>query len=91
MNLGTAVPTSSESVIAQTVLACTDMASTKTGALIVFERTTLLNDQMGTGTIVNADVTSELLRNIFSSRPRCTMARSSSERGASPPPAACCR
>ena len=65
MNLGTAVPTSSESVIAQTVLACTDMASTKTGALIVFERTTLLNDQMGTGTIVNADVTSELLRNIF--------------------------
>ena len=65
MNLGTAVPTSSESVIAQTVLACTDMASTRTGALIVFERTTLLNDQMGTGTIVNADVTSELLRNIF--------------------------
>ena len=65
MNLGMAVPTSSESVIAQTVLACTDMASTKTGALIVFERTTLLNDQMGTGTIVNADVTSELLRNIF--------------------------
>lgn len=91
MNLGTAVPTSSESVIAQTVLACTDMASTKTGALIVFERTTLLNDQMGTGTIVNADVTSELLRNIFSSRPRCTTARSSSARGASPPPAACCR
>ena len=65
MNLGTAVPTSSESVIAQTVLACTDMASTRPGALIVFARTTLLNDQMGTGTIVNADVTSELLRNIF--------------------------
>ena len=65
MNLSTAVPTSSESVIAQTVLACTDMSATRTGALIVFERTTLLNDQMSTGTIVNADVTSELLRNIF--------------------------
>ncbi len=54
-----------DSVITQTVLACSAMSKTKTGALIVFERTTGLNDPMSTGTIVNADVTSELLRNIF--------------------------
>ena len=41
------------------------MSESRTGALIVFERTISLNEQMATGTIVNADVTSELLRNIF--------------------------
>lgn len=65
VNMSSANPMSSESVIAQTVLACTDMSATKTGALIVFERNTLLTEQMSTGTIVNADVTDELLRNIF--------------------------
>lgn len=54
-----------ESVIVQTVLACEDMARTKTGALIVFERTSSLNDPMSTGTIINSDVTAELLRNMF--------------------------
>lgn len=54
-----------EAVITQTALACQDMSGTKTGALIVFERTTSLNDPMSTGTIINADVTAELLRNIF--------------------------
>ena len=34
-----------------------------------------LNEQMSTGTIVNADVTSELLRNIFFVKAPCTMAR----------------
>ena len=65
MNLSTAVPTSSESVINQTVLACTIMSDSRTGALIVFERTSSLNDQIATGTVVNAEVSSELLRNIF--------------------------
>lgn len=54
-----------EPVIAQTVLACADMSRTKTGALIVFERTSSLTDPISTGTIINADTTSELLRNIF--------------------------
>ncbi len=58
-------PATMETVINQTVLACTSMSESKTGALIVFERTNSLNDAMLTGTIINADVSSELLRNIF--------------------------
>lgn len=54
-----------EGVINQTVVACQNLAETKTGALIIFEREYKLNDIMATGTIVNADVTSELLKNIF--------------------------
>ncbi len=59
------VPVTMESVINQVVLACTSMSESRTGALIVFERMNSLNDQIATGTIVNADVSSELLRNIF--------------------------
>lgn len=62
---GPVAPLTVEAAITQTVLACEDMSSTKTGALIVFERTTGLNEQMATGTIVDAEVTSELLRNVF--------------------------
>ncbi len=62
---GGSTPLTFESTINQTVLACTSMSESKTGALIVFERMISLNEQMATGTIVNADVTSELLRNIF--------------------------
>lgn len=54
-----------ETAIAQTVLACTDMSESKTGALIIFERTTKLNEIMSTGTIINADTTAELLKNMF--------------------------
>ena len=54
-----------EAAINQTVVACEQLAATKTGALIIFERDYKLNDIMATGTIVNADVTSELLKNIF--------------------------
>ena len=59
------VPATMESVINQTVLACASMSESRTGALIVFERTSSLNDQIATGTVVNAEVSSELLRNIF--------------------------
>ena len=62
---GSSAPMTFESTINQTVLACASMSESKTGALIVFERMISLNEQMSTGTIVNADVTSELLRNIF--------------------------
>lgn len=62
---GSVAPLTVEAAITQTVLACEDMSRTKTGALIVFERTTSLNEQMATGTIVDAEVTGELLRNVF--------------------------
>lgn len=51
--------------IAQTVLACKDMSDSRTGALIIFERNVALNNYMSTGTIINADATAELIKNIF--------------------------
>lgn len=54
-----------ETSISQTVVACTDMASTMTGALIVFERSILLDDIINTGTVIDAEMNSELLKNIF--------------------------
>ena len=45
--------------------ACTQLSATKTGALIVFERSVTLDEQMRSGTIINSDVTAELLKNIF--------------------------
>lgn len=45
--------------------AACEMAKNKTGALIVFENQTGLNDIISSGTVVNADVSSFLLRNIF--------------------------
>ena len=54
-----------ENTITQTVLACADMSATKTGALIIFERDNRLDDQIRTGTVINADTTAELLKNIF--------------------------
>ena len=56
---------SMETAITQTVLACMQMGRDKVGALIVFERDNQLSDQMNSGTIIDADTTSELLRNIF--------------------------
>lgn len=54
-----------DNVISQTIAACTQLSSTKTGALIVFERGATLDEQMRSGTTVNSDVTAELLKNIF--------------------------
>lgn len=54
-----------ETAIAQTVLACKDMSATKTGALIIFEKNISLSSIMSTGTILNADITAELYKNIF--------------------------
>ena len=42
-----------------------EMSMSKTGALIVIERSTKLGDIISTGTIINADTSSMLLRNIF--------------------------
>lgn len=54
-----------DAAIAQTVLACEEMSATKTGALIIFERGINLGGLMATGTVIDADITSELLKNIF--------------------------
>ena len=43
----------------------TENAITQTGALIIFERENRLDDQIRTGTILDAEVTAELLKNIF--------------------------
>lgn len=51
--------------ITQSVLACSTMSDERTGALIVFERINNLDSQMNTGTIINADVTAELVKNLF--------------------------
>ncbi len=45
--------------------AVNDLSRTRTGALIVIERTTQIDDIVHTGVILNADASSFLLRNIF--------------------------
>lgn len=57
--------TTMDMAIAQTVLACTDMSASRTGALIIFERNVKLNNIMSTGTIINSDTNAELVKNIF--------------------------
>ena len=54
-----------EQAISQTVLACTEMSQTRTGALIVFEREMQLDDMVRSGTVLDAAVSGELLKNIF--------------------------
>ena len=54
-----------ESAIAQIVMACRDMSASRTGALMIFERNVSLDNIMTTGTVVNADVTAELIKNLF--------------------------
>ncbi len=57
--------TALKSVITEVCIAADYFSKTRTGALIVFERETKLGDQSKTGTVVNADVSSYLLENIF--------------------------
>jgi len=54
-----------EQAIAQTVGACGDMSKSRTGALIVFERHIQLDEVLRSGTKLDAEVSSELLKNIF--------------------------
>ena len=54
-----------DSAISQTVQACCDMSASKAGALIIFERGVALNSIISTGTVINADTTAELLKNMF--------------------------
>ena len=52
-------------VISQTVAACETMSKERTGVLIVFERSASTIDYQKTGTVLDAEVSSELLRNLF--------------------------
>lgn len=58
-------PDSIEAMIGATVSACADMSKTKTGALIVFERTEKLGEVIKTGTLVDAAPSAELIKNVF--------------------------
>ena len=57
--------TEMEQAIEQTVVACTEMSKSRTGALIVFERKLPLDDLVRSGTLLDATVSGELLKNIF--------------------------
>ena len=52
-------------VVAEFVEAAEDMAAERTGALIVFERDTSLTDIIESGTVINADVSAQMIGNIF--------------------------
>jgi diadenylate cyclase len=58
-------PAKSAAWIKQLCDAVTDMAADRTGALIVIEQTTPLGDVAAGGIIVNADMNSYMLKNIF--------------------------
>ena len=52
-------------VVVQTVRACESMSRERTGALIVFARTNRLDEYFKTGTMIDAQVSEQLIRNIF--------------------------
>lgn len=52
-------------VVKEIVAAVDDFSAIRTGALIVFERETMLNDIIETGTIVDARISVRLLGNLF--------------------------
>ncbi len=54
-----------QDMVAEVTRAADSMSKTNTGALIVFEKEVSLDDLLTGGTLINADVSSELLENIF--------------------------
>ena len=54
-----------ETAILHTTEAYADLSRDKVGALMVFERQNLLDDEIKTGTALDCSVSSELLKNIF--------------------------
>ncbi|MDY3927769.1 MAG: diadenylate cyclase CdaA [Clostridia bacterium] len=54
-----------QQLIDEIVTATVNLSTSKTGALIVFERETKLGDIVKSGAVLNADVSSSLLENIF--------------------------
>ena len=57
--------TQMQTVIAQTVMACETMSREKVGALIVFARQNPMDEYFKTGTMIDGQVSEQLLRNIF--------------------------
>ena len=60
------IATKTKENIYKTVIAVTELAKEKTGALIVMERDIQLKDIIGSGIYMNADISPQLLVNIFS-------------------------
>lgn len=58
-------PEEMENAIMQTVAAYTTFSKDKVGALMVFERKTLLDDVLKSGTLIDATASAELLKNLF--------------------------
>lgn len=54
-----------DTAITQIAIAVKAMSESKTGALMVFERHSNLSEYMNTGTAIHADISSDLIRNIF--------------------------
>ena len=54
-----------EPLIHQVILACETMSREKVGALIVFSRAQGLDEYIKTGTVIDAEVSEQLIRNIF--------------------------
>ena len=54
-----------DTAVTETVEAYTSLARDKVGALMVFERRTLLDDVLKTGTTLDCQVSAELLKNLF--------------------------
>ena len=64
--LGTNKPVQEmDTIITQTVRACEVMSHEKVGALIVFAREARLEEYFKTGTLINGQVSEQLIRNIF--------------------------
>lgn len=59
------VTSSVQTAIDEVVSAVVDFSGDKTGALIVFERTTKLGDMVPSGTVIDAAPTAFLIKNIF--------------------------
>ena len=54
-----------ESAIVSTVSACEIMSKERVGVLLIFERSVSLEEYFKTGTLIDAKVTEQLLRNLF--------------------------
>lgn len=52
-------------MIEQVCSAVADMSESKTGAIIAFQKSTKIGEYAATGTVINADVNSSLIKNIF--------------------------
>jgi len=64
-SIGEKDTTATEHMIEEVADAVADMSRSRTGALMVFERTTMLGDLGIMGTVIDAEPTSFLIKNIF--------------------------